>query len=373
MNKRHLIPILLIAVIALLILLSFNRDYTEKQVDLGYSFEAKTNKFLALERYLSAINVKYKKITHANSIYNKENKNKTLILLLGKSAQDNDDVKPLLDWVKAGGHLIMVANKDDPTLIQLGISISKQKEKKSTDQLTRLYLQNEQSPAYLSFDPSYHLTDSKNLAFAWANSSSNTHMLQMMLDKGMVTVLSDNDIWNNYSIDKNDNAWLAWYLTQDSEVLLWNNKKGGPRNRHSDSPSLFVEALKNFPYTLLATLVLLALLGWRLGTRLGPLLASPDKPRRQLTEHLTASSNFQLRYFNQAQVIIQLQNDILRIARIRHTGFKLLEPAQRWKILAKLAHLPEQKIAQLMQPPTASNIKNYESYINQLQTLRNAL
>ncbi|MFT0211910.1 DUF4350 domain-containing protein [Pseudomonas sp. F1_0610] len=371
MNKHHLIPIIFITAIALLILFLFNREYTEKQIDLGYSFEAKTNRFLALEHYLSAINVKYKKITRASSIYNKENQNKTLILLSGESARHNEDIEPLLNWVKAGGHLILPANEDDLTLAKLGITISRQKEKKATDQLTRLYLQNEQSPAYLSFDPVYHLNDSKNLAFAWANSSSNTHMLQMMLDKGMVTVLSDNDIWTNLQIEENDNAWLVWYLTQDSEVLLWRNHQKSPRKEVS--PSLLVKALKHFPYTLLAAVVFLALLGWRLGTRLGPLLASPDKPRRQLAEHLTASSNFQLRYFNQSNVIIQLQNDILRLASTRHTGFKLLEPEQRWKVLSKLTRLPEQQIIQLMQPPTASNIKNYESYINQLQTLRNAL
>ena len=86
--------------------------------------------------------------------------------------------------------------------------------------LTRLYLENERSPAYIGFDPDYHLYDPQNHAYAWANSGDATHLLQMQHGKGLVTVLTDAWIWQNRNIEQYDNAWLLWYLTQDNQVTL---------------------------------------------------------------------------------------------------------------------------------------------------------
>ncbi|MDT9165905.1 DUF4350 domain-containing protein, partial [Escherichia coli] len=76
--------------------------------------------------------------------------------------------------------------------------------------LTKLYLENEQAPAYVDFDTDFHLYDAKNRAHAWANSDQATHMLQLYHGDGLVTVLTDAWIWRNDSIADYDNAWLLW-------------------------------------------------------------------------------------------------------------------------------------------------------------------
>ena len=39
-------------------------------------------------------------------------------------------------------------------------------------------------------------------------------------EQGLITVLTDAWLWQNRTIDQYDNAWLLWYLTQDSQVQL---------------------------------------------------------------------------------------------------------------------------------------------------------
>ncbi len=86
--------------------------------------------------------------------------------------------------------------------------------------LTRMYLEDEDAPAYFSFDTAFHLSDPKSLAQSWANSATSTHLMQLDYGAGSVIVLTDADLWTNRAIGRYDNAWLLWYLAQDSEVTL---------------------------------------------------------------------------------------------------------------------------------------------------------
>ncbi|MDN9032357.1 DUF4350 domain-containing protein, partial [Enterobacter hormaechei] len=143
--------------------------------------------------------------------------------------------------------------------------------------LTRLYLENERSPAYIGFDPDYHLYDPQNHAYAWANSGDATHLLQMQHGKGRVTVLTDAWIWQNRNIEQYDNAWLLWYLTQDNQVTLL---------YRAERDSLATLLARHFPEALAAALLLLLAGLWRAGLRQGPLQPVASRSRRQLEEHL---------------------------------------------------------------------------------------
>src|SRR5690606_26358558 len=137
---------------------------------------------------------------------------------------------------------------------------------------TKIYLENEEAPAYVEFDTAYHLLDSQNRAYARANSGDATHMLQLEHGQGLVTVLTDAWLWRNDSIASYDNAWLLWYLTQDSAVTLIHN---------AERDGLLSQLLEHYPAALTALALLLALLLWHVGLRHGPLQEQPTPARRQ--------------------------------------------------------------------------------------------
>ena len=233
-------------------------------------------------------------------------------------------------------------------------------------ELTKIYLENEEAPAYVEFDTGFHLLDTENRAYAWANSGDATHMLQLEHGEGLVTVLTDAWLWQNNSIGDYDNAWLLWYLSQDSAVTLVYS---------TARDDLFSQLLKHYPAALAALALLIVLLLWHVGMRHGPLLSPPAHARRQLEEHLRAGADFLLRRAGQQHLLTNLQRDILRRARHRHPGFERLAIAEQWQVLGRLTRLPSGAISAAMRPLPTQRLSaaDFTRQVANLQTLRNAL
>lgn len=233
-------------------------------------------------------------------------------------------------------------------------------------ELTKLYLENEQAPAYFGFDTDYHLYDAQNRAHAWANSGEATHLLQLYHGDGLVTVLSDYWVWQNRAIDEHDNAWLLWYLSQDTAVTLLHQVE------HNNLASLL---LRYFPQALVALALLIGLGLWHVGQRHGPLQAPASQARRQLEEHLRGSADFMLRRSGQQVLLQGLQQDIQRRARRRHPGFERLGVAEQWQVLSRLSRQPTSAISQIMCPPSTQRLSatHFTRQVAHLQSLRNAL
>ncbi|KAF1053381.1 MAG: hypothetical protein GAK43_01438 [Stenotrophomonas maltophilia] len=426
---RILLVVLLLAVIAAAgyYLYSHLTPYTET-VQHGPSPEAKANPYLAAEHYLRERGVTVHGTRNLVDVLDHlPSKGNTLILLGTRGDVTPLQTERLLDWANQGGHLIVTAERlwdedegksGDLLLDRLGVQQyltddmdeaddeakdkdqdksagkaankrpaaaptppadtaadahapakaqgDEDEEEDDYPQLTKLYLDNDQAPAYIDFDTDYHLYDSKNLAYAWANSHDATHLLQLQHGKGLITVLTDNWIWQPPRIDKHDNAWLLWYLTQDSAVTLL---------YRADSASLASLLARHYPEALAAFGLLLALLLWRASLRQGPLLPVASRARRQLLEHLRASADFILRQRGHVALLQGLQRDVLRRARQRQPGFERLPVAEQWQALGRMTRLPVSAISQAMRPYPVQRIgaAEFTRQVAHLQTLRNAL
>lgn len=413
MNRRTtaLITLLVIALLALAgYVVSIAEPY-EEEVRHGPAPEARANLFLAAERFLEG---QQRKVSRANGLEvldSLPSKGQTLLLLADRSRMTPRQAERVLAWAERGGHLLFVAeelwDEDDgrsgdllldsldirqyetdeletvetlaeqrPERTQRWRKPSAQRSTEPDQQqavngdpyprLTKLYLENEEEPAYFGFDTDYHLYDAQNRAHAWANSAQATHMLQLYHGKGVITVVTDHWLWQNQNISDHDNAWLLWYLTQDSEVTLLH---------HAEREDLFSLLLHHFPQALVAALLLITLLLWRRGSRQGPLLLPARPARRQLEEHLRGSADFLLRRTRQQRLIQALQADIQRRARRRHPGYERLPVAEQWQILGRLSRQPSGTIGQAMRPPGKDNVgaAQFTRQVAYLQNLRNAL
>lgn len=416
-TTRALLYVLLLAVLGGLgYYLSQNLRPHTRTIELGPAPEARANPYLAAERYLRGRGLTVSSVRGLEGLGQLPSKGHTLVLLGSRNGITPGQNRQLMSWVERGGSLIVTAEdlwddkagkSGDPLLDPLGVRqyLSKDLDKTQgagagddkgqaqgddavTDSdaatpaeaddptrasaddaypdLTKLYLDNEQAPAYFGFDTQYHLFDSKNLAYAWANSHDTTHLLQLQQGEGLITVLTDNWIWQNDKLDEYDNAWLLWYLTQDSAVTLV---------YRADSDSLFSLLLRNYPQALLAGALLLALALWRASLRQGPLQPVPSRARRQLVEHLRASADFLLRQRGHAALLQGLQRDILRRARQRQPGFERLPIAEQWQHLGRMTRLPVGAISQAMRPYPKQRMSaaDFTRQVAHLQTLRNAL
>ncbi|MBM7061700.1 DUF4350 domain-containing protein [Pseudomonas sp. UL073] len=381
----------------------------QEELKHGASPEARSNPYLAAEQFLRQRGIRVQRADGLPAVAALPSAGQTLLLLGDRGNMTPRQAEQLLDWASKGGHLLVVAERlwdekegksGDLLLDHLGVqqflsedldeddkghasqppadaakadsdAAPAAEDEPSEDadrypQLTKLYLENDAAPAYIDFDTDYHLYDSKNLAHAWANSGDSTHLLQLYYGNGLVSVLSDPWIWQNTHIAKYDNAWLLWYLTQDSAVTLL---------YRADRDSLLSLLRQYFPEALAALALLVALLLWHVGRRRGPLLAPLSRARRQLEEHLRGSADFQLRHGGQQSLIQALQRDIQRRARRRHAGFERLDVASQWQVLGRLTRLPSSAVSQAMRPLPAQRLSapDFTRQVAHLQTLRNAL
>lgn len=394
----------------------------QEVVKHGPAPEARANPYLAAEHFLRNQGRKVQRADSLQSLAQLPAAGQVLLILGSREQMTPKQSERLLAWTRRGGHLLVVAetlwdedknSSGDLLLDPLGIqqymsdeldedSESESKAnadaakdtdeddkaaetapsdepaaatspKKDTKQepapavdLTQLYLENEDAPAYIDFDTDYHLFDSKDLAHAWANSADTTHMLQLSQGDGLLTVVTDSWIWQNAHIGDYDNAWLLWYLTQDREVTLL---------YRADRDDLFSLLLRHFPEALLALSLLLAASLWAAGLRQGPLQPVPERQRRQLQEHLRSSADFLLRHAGQRHLLQALQRDIQRRARLRHPGFDRLGVAEQWQVLGRMTRLTPSAISQAMRPIADRRLSasEFTRQVAHLQTLRNVL
>ncbi|MDZ4336023.1 MAG: DUF4350 domain-containing protein [Pseudomonas sp.] len=386
----------------------------QETLEHGPAPEARANPYLAAEHFLRKQGLQVQRADGLEVMKDLPSAGHTLLLLGDRNRMTPKQAERLLAWAAKGGHLRFVAERlwdeeegksGDLLLDSLGIqqyeseeldedaseatdeAVSAESEHDAEQQaepiqdeetpaaadeenaypeLTQLYLENEEAPAYFNFDTDFHLYDAENRAHAWANSDAATHLLQLYHGDGLISVVSDSWIWQNQSIGEYDNAWLLWYMTQDSQVTLL---------YRADRDDLFSLLLEHFPQALVALALLLAFGLWHLGMRQGPLLLPASRNRRQLQEHLRGSADFLLRHNGQYSLLQGLQQDIQRRARHRHPGFERLAVAEQWQILSRLTRQPSSVISQAMRPLPKQRLPaaDFTRQVANLQTLRNAL
>ncbi|MBZ9666508.1 DUF4350 domain-containing protein [Pseudomonas sp. LMG 31766] len=362
----------------------------EDVIEHGPAPEVASSPYLAAEHFLRKQGIAARRAEGLDVLDGLPSEGQTLMLLADRGNMTPRQVERVLQWTASGGHLLFIAERlwdeeegksGDLLLDLLGVQQymtdelddeeasepeSDSEASEAYPQLTKLYLENEQAPAYIAFDTDFHLYDAQNRAHAWANSDAATHLLQLYHGDGLITVLSDPWIWQNRNIDDYDHAWLLWYLGQDSAVTLL---------YHADSDGLARLLLRHFPLALLVLALLIIATLWHVGMRHGPLQAPASRARRQLEEHLRGSADFLLRRSGQHSLLKGLQQDINRRARRRHPGFEKLAVAEQWQVLGRLTRLPAKDISQAMRPlpPQRLSASEFTRQVAHLQTLRNAL
>ncbi|EJM79759.1 DUF4350 domain-containing protein [Pseudomonas sp. GM60] len=369
---------------ALSVYLFFKATPYQADIDHGPSPEAQANPYLAAEHFLRKQGLT---VGHANSLDvlpTLDPHQHSLLLLGDRYNMTPRQIDQVMNWTRAGGRLLFIAESlwdeklgqsNDLLLDRVQVHQSLSKDLKDPPpatgedpypNLTKLYLEDEDAPAYATFDTAFHLEDPNNLAQAWANSGKATHMMQLNQGLGSIIVVTDADLWKTPAIDQYDNAWLLWYLTADTQVTLLFN---------TDHDSLLTLLLRYFPQALVALIALIGLGLWHVGVRHGPLIEPAPRARRQLQEHLRASADFILRRSGQDSLLQALQQDILRRVRRRHPGFEQLGVAEQWLVLARLTGQPTRAISQAMSPRPKQRLSSVEfsRQVAHLQTLRNAL
>lgn len=340
-----------------------NFERHSKEVRTTVSPEARKNRFLAAERFLHQSGQSVQ--SHAGrDIFTLAPDTGDTILLGSNShlfLQRNHDA--LMEWVKAGGHLLLVPRiydeedeeeEKDPLLEQLGVELiqldedeedDKQEEQEveesqcalddnacddiASSRVSEAENSDEEDSAEhrdkrvtVTFKASHpgefkarfladrYLYDAEETAEVVVGVDDMPNLLRFSLGSGAVTVLSDMDLFTNDFIGEYDHAYLfARLVNTPGKVWIFYS---------ADMPSLLVLLWQRMPWLSLISVVLLLLAGWRMTLNSGPRLKPPYDPRRNLIEHLDAAANYSWRIDKARQLVADNRTAVEHAWRRRH-------------------------------------------------------
>lgn len=231
MNKPlRIVLILLLALLLGFWLYSHIEAYTE-EVDSGYQGQARTNFLLAADYFLREMGQQTEKYQPYDRHQKLPEINDTLLIPGQRISMGSRRSAALLNWVNAGGHLIVTAKSyregdtkiRDHLLDPLGVQVNWLVESDTFE---------DENPVSVGLpgDDDFWLVDfvnyqvmeideTKHSQINWKlESGNNIHAVQFKQGNGLLTVLTDMRMFRNPYIDSYDHAAFLWLLVNEQNA-----------------------------------------------------------------------------------------------------------------------------------------------------------
>lgn len=284
-----------------------------------------------------------------------------------------DEARRLLAWAAAGGHLILrppepsreedAAPPDDPLLDLLGLRVRFDPNITWPDEPAVWRVGGR--ALRLLFN-AYYVLEGTAPADLLVVDENGVHMIQRRHGRGLVTVLSDMQLWHNGDLADFAHADALWHLlTQRGRPgTVWLVTAHG-------MPPLWRLVWDGGRLALAALAVLLLAAGWRAAPRFGPLLPDAPPPRRALLEHIDAAGHWAWRQDQREALLAAERRAVLAAVARRHRQSPPADdPARRAWLAARLG-LDAATVERLFFAPAPRDPRAFTDHIRQLENLRN--
>lgn len=199
----------------------------------------------------------------------------------------------------------------------------------------------------------------------WSGSESGTHFMQFYVGKGLLSVMSDPEVWRSRQIGKLDHAYLLSILVGEGSrvYFLVGNRM----------PSIFSLAWRHGREIIIALAVWLVL--WLLyrGRRFLPPRQITVTARRSIAEHIHAVANFLWQRGASDELLATLREEIQRRASLVVHGYAGLSDSQRMRALSDYSGIPEQAVLVAMSTRGINNEEQFTQAVQSLQKIRSTL
>lgn len=388
-NRRAMIILIVLVVVAAAAIAILFPRYFEKVTDTiptGASLEAQRNPYLGATRFLERLDItvnselRYADLVDRSSGDNTQADQEfpgpqdTLVMTYSYVLENPTFHEPIIDWIRKGGHLVLELRRfpdkgeDSTSAFEdfLQVSLDYKDFFEINDQaLTEVEIWADGEILDVNFTPYSHLvTEREDLQLDfWDDNGS--HLVEFTEGKGVVTVLSDMEIWDNEHIADYDHAaFFAHLLAERSGKVFF--------ILETDMPSLWSLIWMRGPEAASAFLILISLLIWRLYNRFGPVVTLSDNIRRSLREHLQASGRFLWQHRLSDQLLEQVRDELRQHLETRHPQWRSKNEQDQAIWLAEKADLDEQAVATALRD-NPKQTTEFTNIIRTLQTLRNKL
>ncbi len=366
-------------------LLYANIEFFEETETSSWSVEALRNPYLAAQQFMTRSGVE---VTDVDSLARLDELNAvgTLFFSDANQVQSPRQLEQVMDWLDVGGNVIYAANsttfEDDLLLAEFEVEVDwadyeneeggddrplsetmreynrQLRQGKSREEiassladeegsLTRIRFGDDIGEIEVAFDNDRillhpYIADSEYNAgehspFSWSASDYGVHMMQFEVGSGLLTIISDPQVWTSYQIDLHDHAYLLWLLSsQDGNFAILRSVVGD---------SIWVLLRRNAGELLLATGLLVMLWIWRRGYRFGRMVPRDLSHTRALGEFFSSVSHYLWHHRHAAYLIAPLRQQVQRRASLMLAGFSEADQQQQYQLLADRCELNAAAIA----------------------------
>ena len=298
----------------------------------------------------------------------------TLLLLGDTRTLSSSDRTRLLDWVDAGGHLIMrtpppgavLGDYDVPLLSDIGIATL-------DDSPGCLGLQVAGMEHHREFCYGRHFyffDDDVDVRATWGDDETAEYgYARVIRGKGTVDVLADLDFLVNDKLEDGPHRALTRQLLQPNDA-----RKGTFHLIYSaNMPPLWRLLFEHGWRVLVAALLALLVWLWMRAERLGPLRPSPPPDRRSLLEHVQASGDHLYRYGRRATLYAAAHDAFTRRLRRRDPYAAALEGPAQIDAIARRTGMTAAEVDDALRYPRSGDTRDFVFRIARLLQLRTRL
>ncbi len=313
---------------------NYERRYHETRSDLSPS--ARRNPLLAAERFLTALSIPASSHPGRERLTRLPAAPGTLVIeRIGRPLQPHHQ-QQLLDWVHAGGQVILPAPPadhsatDTPSLLEeLGVQRRKHPCPPTLECPPALlplpHRSADPDPPSVRFDPATTLHTTHHPLWQMS-SEQGAHLLALGYGSGTFILLSDNAWLHNEAIGDHAHALLLAHLVAEQQPvwLLYG----------SDMPPLWRLIWLHLPHLTLAASVTLLLWLLYLTRYSGPPIPPPERARRNLLEHYRAAVAHHWAIDRGATLTRHTQQSLEQHWCRHHPQLNRLTPEQRYQWIA---------------------------------------
>ncbi len=353
-----------------------NFSWVNEEREVGFQGIAKTNKLLASEFFLRKMGVQVQQVNGLAAFRDLPSEQHTLLIATQRETLNKELSQKLLSWVRAGGHLIVEARQvqreetetkdgkdseliiDDDLLSEFSIFAqvsdtcgcdAEQSEQESDDsedseekKLPVRVIMNNSSHKSLEIEVNFphdlSLQKKKTeLNLSWIiKDDMGQYLMQMPLEKGLLTILSSTSIFNNNQISEYDHARFLYYLIQQQahDAGVW-------LIRVDDMPPLWQWLWTNAWYLMFSLTLLFFFWLWRAPLRFGPLMNDEQIERRSLMEHIQASGYYRWHNKQSGYLLSKVQKTLWDKIQTAHPGIRRENPVQAFIKLEEITGIKE--------------------------------
>lgn len=377
MNRQRTIIIVIAGIVVLAICIGLFLHYFERvetEITTGYSNKARRNSFLAAERFINQIGIPAE-VIHGRELLNKlPPESDTVFAVYTHIIEQKNKSKHLLEWIKRGGHLILEikpfdapdgVEADTPFLDKLGILPKRSGDiigafKNKIKTMVRIYEGGEKYA--VEFTPQYSLKTTIDNYHLMVKDKNGIHIIEYKLGDGLITALSDFDIWRNKHIGKNDHAALLSSVLGEKSGKIWILAT-------VDMPSIFDLLWRHAHEAIISGLILVILLLWKLYDRFGPYIEINKQQRRSLIEHLDAVGQFEWRLNDCEGMLDSVRNELHHHIEARRPDWKDKSIDEKIIWLSKHTRLQKDDISSAVYGPCKQR-SSFSHLITLLQIIR---